>query len=630
MFPLIELENIHLAQGDFILPSSREEVDRDNAWNQWLRSEIPEAFMKAAVMFRSLPSLKSRGRAVSNYLQFVPLEGEVLGFFSPLPRLIHARLQVTQCLPIEEGGWSFPCRVLRSWTDAARKLMPDSLLNELTGLQYLDKDVDVSDQLATSLGVQKYGVQTLVDFMKSICQKKNGIESRGLVWVRDWLIAFHDCLLSEQQSCLYSSHQEREISLALELQSLPFIPLANGSLTAVMDGPVWFTSQQVENHRGVANEPIVCFPLLYGELRTVHPILFCNSVNNHEGDDDVANNQQDDSGKIITVLQQLGVRPMSAHHVLRSHVLPAMVEPSCLGKEVPLLVQYLGYTKWHLESGCSQCSSDKVLIVDELKRTAVIVTNNGPQRAGTQEVIHFGTKLGNGFNAQEVLDGTCIKWNEVDESYLHLMLPNQGGSSIESWRKFLAELGVLDFVKISPVERVITDKQSSLWKNANWQSLDKGEESWIVQDWESPELIDLITAVCSSEVKQRQQGKRKLKIPKRCSKILSVLDKLWTSNYASLCRATYQCSDSTKEGETTASWVLQVQKLKWIKSSLDKDLHAPTTLFQRCDAVHNILGNHAPYICNEVCSLLYLVYTSLNHLHRLLHFGSSLFLHWRS
>lgn len=605
-------------------------MDRDNAWNQWLRSEIPEAFMKAAVMFRSLPSLKSQARAVSNYLQFVPLEGEVFGFFSPLPRLIHARLQATQCLPIEEGGWSFPCGVLRSWTDAARKLMPDSLLKELTGLQYLDKDVDISDELATSLGVQKYGVQTLVDFMKSVCQKKNGIESRGLAWVRDWLIALHDCLLSERQSCLFSSHQEREISLSLELQSLPFIPLASGSLTAVKDGPVWFASQQVENHRGVMNEPVVCFPLLYAELRTVHPIMFCNSVNNLEGDDDVANNQQDESGKIITILQQLGVRPMSAHHVLRSHVLPAMVEPSCLGKEVPLLVQYLGYMKWHLESGCSQCSSDRVFIMDELKRTAVIVTNNGPQRVGSQEAIHFGTNLGSEFDAQEVLDGTCMKWNEIDESYLHLMLPNQGGSSIESWRKFLAELGVLDFVKISPVERVITDKESSLWKNANWQSLNKGEDYWIVQDWESPELIDLITAVCSSKVKQRQQGKRKLKTSKRCSKILSVLDKLWASNYASLCRATYRSSNSTKGGETMASWVLQVQQLKWIKSSLDKDLHAPTTLFQRCDDVHNILGNHASYICNEVCSLLFLEYTFFTPPSQVVSFWFQPFLHWRS
>lgn len=51
-----------MLQSDFILPSSREEVDSDSAWNQWLRSEIPEVFIKAAETFKSLPSFGSRGQ----------------------------------------------------------------------------------------------------------------------------------------------------------------------------------------------------------------------------------------------------------------------------------------------------------------------------------------------------------------------------------------------------------------------------------------------------------------------------------------------------------------------------------------------------------------------------------------
>lgn len=33
--------------GDFEIPSSREDVDRDSPWNQWLRSEIPQLFLHA-------------------------------------------------------------------------------------------------------------------------------------------------------------------------------------------------------------------------------------------------------------------------------------------------------------------------------------------------------------------------------------------------------------------------------------------------------------------------------------------------------------------------------------------------------------------------------------------------------
>lgn len=36
-----------ILQGDFDLPSSREDVNSDSPWNQWLREEIPPLFMKA-------------------------------------------------------------------------------------------------------------------------------------------------------------------------------------------------------------------------------------------------------------------------------------------------------------------------------------------------------------------------------------------------------------------------------------------------------------------------------------------------------------------------------------------------------------------------------------------------------
>ena len=37
-----------IVQGDFDLPSSREDVNADSAWNQWLREKIPSLFVEAA------------------------------------------------------------------------------------------------------------------------------------------------------------------------------------------------------------------------------------------------------------------------------------------------------------------------------------------------------------------------------------------------------------------------------------------------------------------------------------------------------------------------------------------------------------------------------------------------------
>ena len=41
-----------LISGDFDVPSSREDVDRDSSWNQWLRNEIPTLFIDALDDFK--------------------------------------------------------------------------------------------------------------------------------------------------------------------------------------------------------------------------------------------------------------------------------------------------------------------------------------------------------------------------------------------------------------------------------------------------------------------------------------------------------------------------------------------------------------------------------------------------
>ena len=41
-----------IVQGDFDLPSSREDVNSNSVWNQWLREEIPALFLKAIENFK--------------------------------------------------------------------------------------------------------------------------------------------------------------------------------------------------------------------------------------------------------------------------------------------------------------------------------------------------------------------------------------------------------------------------------------------------------------------------------------------------------------------------------------------------------------------------------------------------
>ena len=51
LFKLVNIYYIY-STGDFDVPSSREDVDRDSSWNQWLRNEIPKLFVEALDNFK--------------------------------------------------------------------------------------------------------------------------------------------------------------------------------------------------------------------------------------------------------------------------------------------------------------------------------------------------------------------------------------------------------------------------------------------------------------------------------------------------------------------------------------------------------------------------------------------------
>lgn len=79
MHPTMLLSNLTALQADFIVPSSREAVDCDSAWNEVLREQVPSLFLQALTSFRQLPAANaSQPMAwVNRWLQSMPLPREV-------------------------------------------------------------------------------------------------------------------------------------------------------------------------------------------------------------------------------------------------------------------------------------------------------------------------------------------------------------------------------------------------------------------------------------------------------------------------------------------------------------------------------------------------------------------------
>ncbi|XP_035841835.1 protein NO VEIN isoform X2 [Helianthus annuus] len=552
VFAFLPLRNYGLKfiiQADFILPSSREEVDGDSAWNQWLLSEFPNLFVSAEVAFCSLPCFKEiPAKGVSAFMRFVPLVGEVHGFFSCLPRMIISKLRVSNCLLLEgdDNEWVPPCKVLRNWTEQTRSLLPDSLIKEHLGVGYLNKDTVLSDSLSHALGIEECGPKILIQIMTSLC-RAGSLKSMGFSWLSSWLNVMY----------LMSANGTESDVISL-LGEIPFIPLLDGKYAAISDGTIWL---HADNHG------LEAFGNLYPTLRIVNPTLFKDSC--------VEN--------ITNMLHKVGVQRLSAHEVLKVHILPAISDEKV--ENLELMIEYLSFIMFHLESSCPECALDKEHILLELRNNAFISTNHGYKRLADVS-IHFSKEFGNPIDVRKLLNGADMKWFETDMGYLNHPVYK---SETLKWRKFLQELGVTDFVKICKVEKHISDIPHTILKNMMLDDdcIISSGGSTIIQDYDSQELMDLLSHVSSNG--DREKGKY----------LLEVLDTLWDEVFSD--KVTGFCSTINGQKKPFKSSVIRIlHSCQWLASSIDDKLHFPKDLFHNSETVYAVLGDSAPYAIPKV------------------------------
>ncbi|GFQ03122.1 hypothetical protein PHJA_002456000 [Phtheirospermum japonicum] len=576
-----------IIQGDFVLPSSREEVDGDSPWNQWLLSQLPDLFVRSEGSFCDLPCYwRSPGKAVTTFMSFIPLVGEANGFFSSLPRLIISKLRVSNCLLLEseEKEWVPPCKILRNWTDHTRTLLPDNLLNEHLGLGFLNKDIVLSDSLARSLGVEDYGPKILLKFISALCRGDNGLKSMGLSWLSSWLSELYVMLSHSSQQTSASFGTESDF--ICKLQKLPFIPLSDGTYGSLNGDTIWLQWDAAD--QGISGEFVLkAFPKMFAQLQTVSPKLLAAaaSIENSCSDTTVSEN-------VTRMLYKIGVQKLCAHVILKAHILPAISDAiNAIGQE-ELMRDYVSFAMFHLQSSCTNCSLERSGIIAELREKALILTNHGYIRSN-ELPIHFNREYGNPVDVDKLIIGLDVKWHVIDRTYLHHPITKSLSGGMLKWRTFFQEIGVTDFVKVVQVEKSVADMLLVNLKDIMWGDSMVSMNS-IARNWESEELHHLLSGLSSRNDVEKSKY------------LLEILDRLWDDNFSD--KATGYCVDSAGGCKPFKSSLISIlQDIPWISSNIDSELHYPKDLFHDCGGVNSVLGVSAPYTNPKVRSKKFLL-----------------------
>ncbi|CAM8975537.1 unnamed protein product [Rhodiola kirilowii] len=569
-----------ILQGDFVLPSSREGVDENSLWNQWLLSEFPNVFVNAETSFCSIPCFREHpGKAVTAYMSFIPLVGEVHGFFSNLPRMIISKLRVSNCL-LKEGDnctWVPPSKVLRNWSDCALNILLDSLLHDHLGKAFLNRDISLSDPLAEALGIEEYGPNVLLRIISSLCYSGGGLASLGFEWLCSCLGELYDVMFHLHGSVVTRMDTE----VIDKLRKVPFIPLSNGTFSSVDEGAIWMHYDFSTIGHDIESGP-QDFPYLYARLRTVSSVFLSVANGIASGKEMLL------AEKISILFRNIGVQRLSAHDIVKVHILPAIADEKFANENMSLMVEYLSFVMVHLQSSCTECTTERQYLISELRCKALVLTNYGYKRPN-EVSIHFSKEYGNPVDITRLINAGDLEWCVIDSSYLKHSITESLAHGQIQWKDFFSGLGITNFVSVTQVRKNLSDIPSSLLK-----ILMPGNElkstGLFAMDWESNELVQLLSLLTKN-------GSRD-----NCIYMLKILDTMWDEYYNDKVSGHWNTDAAKDMMPFTSSFMRSVCDLRWIVSSIDDVLYYPKDLFHDCAAVRNILGTFAPYAVPRVNS----------------------------
>ena len=196
-----------------------------------------------------------------SYFQFVPLEEEILDFFSPVARHILKLLQTKCCIPVivsrketeelTEAGdrksynWVLPTEAIFSEDSMIQELITPALLKEHLGLSYLHPEIvpALNPTLRFRLGIETLSSKHLMDIGIAEVKKASNeldeatsnsknckLDVARIAWVARWLQCMYRCLEQER-----NSSQE----MLDRIRSLKVIPLTDGTFVNLKEDSIF-------------------------------------------------------------------------------------------------------------------------------------------------------------------------------------------------------------------------------------------------------------------------------------------------------------------------------------------------------------------------------------------------------
>ncbi|XP_062567288.1 uncharacterized protein LOC134229558 [Saccostrea cucullata] len=517
-----------IIQGDFDVPSSREDVDRDSSWNQWLRNELHVLFIEALEVFKNHADF-SNVEAVTSFLQFVPVEDEIIDFFRPVANQILQKLRAKQCVPTQPNSkgkcsWKIPSQTVTVKDPLVLEVVTPDLLKDTLNLFYLHRDVAamLNSSLTLSLGIESLNTEHLLLIGKSMLQQWSASQEttdtdESVLMTAKWM------------ACVYRSLDEFSDNQSVydTLRAMKIIPLASLQRQCTNDSTIFFPLS--ENTGSSQNDPMM---ILQQDLNTIHPLLVSTA-------DSEVNSQ------VQKLLLKIGVCQLSPREVICQHIMPTLKSDAWKDKKENILISYIVYIKEQIELDPS------LLNVEELGMSAILKTNKGLQNP-SQSPIHFPPVYKNNIDLQNVLPG--YEWILLDPVYLR---STRTLVELQKWRDFFIKIGVTDFIAVKQVKVEISAENIS---STPWAPLQEVvgtvQEGSYIEDWSSTELQELI-----------QKNSKMSTYPQQMRTLCVLLAENWDRHFSKFTSTSLYSKTGGRMRDMETSFSILLRTASWLPGS---------------------------------------------------------------
>lgn len=534
--PIREYGFRFLIQGDFLLSSSREDVHGDLPWNQRLREQIPDAFIRALAEFKKDVALSR------TYYRYLPKESEVSdSFFAPVAEELYARLAKEPCLLGESGTWLRPDQVLRKM-DSCDDLISNKELKSLLSCEYLSEDAQVTLDVFKKLGGVSFEIAQLLKCLSN----KTWLHSHNPNWF--------------SRLYIYLGELEPDDKEIEALKQLEIIPLENGTFTSLNDGTVFLPLAGQRKYGFEAELQVIA--------GTALPIKATERMAATE------------------LLKSLGVRSASPAEIIDGHILALHKGEQWKESEHDALLGHISYVKDHLSDYLTAKTADVLgletqsSVIASLTSTLRISVQQDPdadpQLFSHADSLYLGDAYGYSHPLATLFAGVK-ECSFASSDYLTKDTSSPQSTRVKEWRSFLRTIGAAELPRV-----VETGGQGIGPLRGTLPASSKG---YTFKDFApSPELTQVLTST--------DRGVRTL--------LLQILDKEWERYYSAKTAGTIsgRYYNSRNESKCASSFLNAVGAMLVPTSGGTEAKFFHTYL--DTPAFRDIFGANVPYLAVEI------------------------------